>query len=60
MKYLPYHVYHHASERYLPRYVDEFTLSLNEGGAKRHTAERLASLVSALFGSSISYKALTA
>ncbi len=53
-------VYHHASKKHLARYVDEFTFRLNEGDVKRHTLERLASLVTASFGQHITYKRLTA
>ncbi len=53
-------VYHHASPKHLHRYVDEFTFRLNDGDVKRHTTERLASLVSAAFGPRITYKELTA
>ena len=53
-------VYHHASEKHLGRYVNEFTFRLNEGDVKRHTLERLGSLVSACFGTRITYKELTA
>ena len=53
-------VYHHASEKHLHRYVDEFTFRLNDGDVKRHTTERLASLISAAFGLRLTYKELTA
>lgn len=53
-------VYHHASEKHLARYVNEFTFRLNDGDVKRHTLDRLASLVSAAFGPRITYKDLTA
>ena len=53
-------VYHHASPKHLHRYVDEFTFRLNDGDVKRHTLERLASLVSASFGPRLTYKELTA
>lgn len=53
-------VYHHASPKHLHRYVDEFTFRLNDGDVKRHTTERLASLVSASFGLRLTYKELTA
>ncbi|MEX1179635.1 MAG: IS1595 family transposase [Cucumibacter sp.] len=51
-------VYHHASPKHLHRYVDEFTFRLNDGDVKRHTTERLASLVSASFGPRLTYKDL--
>jgi transposase-like protein len=53
-------VYHHASPKHLHRYVDEFTFRLNDGDVKRHTIDRLASLVTACFGPRLTYKALTA
>lgn len=53
-------VYHHASKKHLARYVDEFTFRLNDGDVKRHTLERLASLVMACFGKRITYEDLTA
>ncbi len=53
-------IYHHASEKHLHRYVNEITFRLNDGDVKRHTLERLASLVSAPFGQRISHKDLTA
>ena len=51
-------VYHHVSEKHLHRYVDEFTFRLNDGDVKRHTLDRLGSLVSAAFGPRITYKEL--
>lgn len=53
-------VYHHASEKHLHRYVDEFTFRLNDGHVKRHTLERLASFAKAAFGPRITYKELIA
>lgn len=50
----------HASEKHLHRYVDEFTFRLNDGDVKRHTTERLASLITAAFGQRLTYKELTA
>lgn len=53
-------VYHHASEKHLARYVNEFTFRLNDGDVKRHTLERLASLVTASVGRRLTYRELTA
>lgn len=53
-------VYHHASPKHIGRYVDEFTFRLNEGNVKRHTLERLDSLVTATFGKRLTYKELIA
>ncbi len=53
-------VYHHASEKHLHRYVHEFTFRLNDGDVKRHTLERLASLVSASVGPRLTYRDLIA
>jgi transposase-like protein len=53
-------VYHHASPKHLARYVNEFTFRLNDGDVKRHTLERLESLVTASFGRRITYRELTA
>jgi transposase-like protein len=53
-------VYHHASDKHLGRYVDEFAFRLNDGNVKRHTLDRLASLVDLAVGSRITYKQLTA
>ncbi|MEJ0026822.1 MAG: IS1595 family transposase [Rhizomicrobium sp.] len=51
-------VYHHASEKHLHRYVDEFTFRLNEGDVKRHTMDRLDSLVGKTSGKRPTYKGL--
>lgn len=53
-------VYHHASEKHLHRYVDEFTFRLNDGDVKRHTLQRLESLATASFGLRLTYKRLIA
>jgi len=53
-------VYHHASPKHLPRYVDEFTFRLNDGNVKRHTLERLDSFIRATAGRHITYAELTA
>jgi transposase-like protein len=51
-------VYHHASKKHLHRYVDEFTFRLNEGDVKRHTLERLESLIIRTSGKRLTYKGL--
>ena len=43
-------VYHHASAKHLPRYVDEFSFRLNEGNVKNHTMTRLDSFVKGTAG----------
>lgn len=53
-------IYHHASEKHLARYVDEFTFRLNDGNVKRHTLERLESFVALAIGRRITYKQLIA
>jgi transposase-like protein len=53
-------VYHHASKKHLARYVNEFTFRLNEGDVKRHTLERLDSLVTATVGKRMTYAELIA
>jgi transposase-like protein len=52
--------FHHVSPKHLRRYVDEFTFRLNDGGVKRHTIERLASLTDASFGPRLTYEDLIA
>lgn len=53
-------VYHSASAKHLDRYVQEFAFRLNEGNVKRHTIERLNSLVDAVAGKRITYKQVIA
>jgi transposase-like protein len=53
-------VYHHASDKHLNRYVDEFTFRLNDGNVGRHTMNRLDSFVDATAGRRITYRQLTA
>jgi transposase-like protein len=53
-------VYHSASAKHLDRYVQEFAFRLNEGNVKRHTFERLDSLIDAVVGKRITYKQVTA
>lgn len=53
-------VYHHASDKHLRRYVDEFTFRLNDGNVKQQTLERLNSLIAGTVGRRITYAQLTA
>lgn len=53
-------VYHHASQKHLARYINEFTFRLNDGNVKRHTLDRLACFVDAVAGQRLTYKELTA
>lgn len=53
-------VYHHASNKHLGRYVDEFTFRLNAGNVARHTLERLDSFVDAIKGKRLTYARLIA
>jgi len=55
-----YGVYHHVSDKHLVRYANEFAFRLNEGDVKRHTLERLASVVDATVGKRITFAELTA
>ncbi len=51
-------VYHHASEKHLHRYVDEFAFRLNDGNVERHTLSRLDSFIDGVAGKRLTYKAL--
>jgi transposase-like protein len=53
-------VYHQVSAKHLARYVDEFAFWLNDGNVKRHTIERLNSLIDAVAGKRITYAQVTA
>lgn len=53
-------VYHHASDKHLGRYVNEFAFRLNDGNVKRRTLARLDSLLNAAIGRRLTYKELTA
>lgn len=53
-------VYHHASKKHLGRYVDEFTFRLNDGNVKRHTMQRLDSVIEGAKGKRLTYEGLIA
>ena len=55
-----YGTYHHASDKHLARYVNEFAFRLNEGNVGRHSLERMASLVDKTIGRRVTYRELTA
>ncbi len=55
-----YGVYHKVSTKHLARYVNEFTFRLNEGNVKRHSLERLDSMIEAVSGKRLTYTGLTA
>jgi len=55
-----YGVYHQISKKHLGKYVDEFTFRLNEGNVKRHSLERLDSMIEAVSGKRLTYAGLTA
>lgn len=52
-------VYHHASEKHLKRYVDEFTFRLNDGNVKIHTLDRLDSFITSAANKRLTYRKLT-
>ncbi len=52
-------VYHNMSVKHLRKYVNEFTFRLNDGDVKRHTLERIDSLVDASIGKRLTYAELT-
>lgn len=51
-------VYHQISEKHTGRYVNEFSFRLNDGNVKRHTLDRLDSMLWAAVGRRLTYKAL--
>lgn len=53
-------VYHHVSRKHLGRYVDEFAFRLNDGDVKRHTLERLNSMIAMTVGKRLTFARLTA
>ena len=55
-----YGVYHQISKKHLAKYINEFTFRLNEGNVKRHSLERLDSMVLAIVGKRLTFAGLTA
>lgn len=53
-------VYHHVSPKHLGRYCGEFTFRLNDGDVKRHTMQRLESLIALAVGRRLTYAELIA
>jgi transposase-like protein len=53
-------VYHHASKKHIGRYVNEFSWRLSDGNVKRHSLERIDSLIGVVTGRRITYKNLIA
>lgn len=53
-------VFHYVSPKHLDRYVQEFTLRLNDGNVARHTLARLDSFIADTAGRRLTYKALIA
>lgn len=54
-----YGVYHHADEKHLGRYVNEFAFRLNDGNVQRHTLARLNSFLTATVKKRLTYAELT-
>jgi hypothetical protein len=52
--------YHKVSTKHLGRYVNEFAFRLNEGDVKRHTLDRLDSMIAATVGKRLTFARLTA
>jgi transposase-like protein len=55
-----YGVYHKVSPKHLHRYLNEFSFRLNEGNVKRHSLERLDSMIAGVTGKRLTYAGLTA
>ena len=55
-----YGTFHHISADHAGRYVNEFAFRLNDGNVKRHTTERLKSLVGRVSNRRLTYKRLVA
>lgn len=55
-----YGTFHHISADHVGRYVNEFAFRLNEGNVRRHTTQRLNSLVDGVAKKRLTYKRLVA
>lgn len=55
-----YGTFHHISADHIGRYVNEFAFRLNEGNVRRHTTQRLNSLVDGVARKRLTYKRLVA
>ena len=53
-------VYHHWNKKHMTRYINEFVFRLNEGNVKRHTMDRIASIVDSAIGRRMTYRKLIA
>ena len=53
-------VYHKVSTKHLGRYVNEFAFRLNDGDVKRHTLDRLDSMIALTIGKRLTFAGLTA
>lgn len=53
-------VYHKVSTKHLGRYVNEFAFRLNDGDVKRHTLDRLDSMIALTVGKRLTFARLTA
>ena len=51
--------FHHVSRKHLRRYVDEFSFRLNQGSCKRHTMDRIKSMLNGAEGKRITWASLT-
>ncbi|MBP8277250.1 MAG: IS1595 family transposase [Propionivibrio sp.] len=54
-----YGTFHHFSEKYTQRYVDEFAYRLNEGNVRVHTMDRIDALITKTLGVRLTYANLT-
>lgn len=52
--------FHHISPKHTGRYVNEFTFRLNDGNVRRHTTQRLNSLIDGVAKKRLTYKRLVA